>query len=355
MPRARERRTTRFCRAYERIDDFRAKLLGFLPLVSGTGLLLLLGHTGLDGRAQDNWELLTFAGLFGAIVTLGLLLYEQRGIQQCIRLTTIGKALESKLRVHGRFSRWPHSLRRFINEPAASGFIYSSVIASWVFVAITTKSNPVAVAAAVTIWVICFLATRAFYWWVTWGEEIARGGRPTYQVWSYRCFAHLVTRRIIVPWPATPSEIDPKWLNDRFGDHKLSSVTFDFLGRNLTPDRLSSAWDATSDMSAGSRHMIRRNLLGIALALVRTIGRGCSARERSQNLSEILGASDLSDTVLEDLELESFDFGGWNFLGCDGRGLTSPAAPLQALISMVDWQPPRSSHHRVSLTRPSVA
>jgi hypothetical protein len=30
------------CRSYERIDDFRAKLLGFLPLVSGVGLFLLL-------------------------------------------------------------------------------------------------------------------------------------------------------------------------------------------------------------------------------------------------------------------------------------------------------------------------
>jgi hypothetical protein len=33
---------TEVCQSYERIDDFRAKLLGFLPLVSGTGLFLLL-------------------------------------------------------------------------------------------------------------------------------------------------------------------------------------------------------------------------------------------------------------------------------------------------------------------------
>jgi hypothetical protein len=309
------------CRAYERIDDFRAKLLGFLPAVSGAGLFLLLRNTGLGGRARGKWELLTFGGSFGAIVTLGLLLYEQRGIQQCIRLTTIGSALESKLCVRGRFSRWPHSVRRFINEPTASGFIYSSVIASWVFIAITSESNPAAVAAAVTIWVICFLGTRGFYWWVTWGEEIARGKRPTYNVWSYRCFSQLVTRRIIVPWPVTPSEIDLKWLRNRFGDHKLSSVTFDFLAtKKLSPDRLRSAWEATSDISGGRRPMIRRNLLGIALALVEITGRGCSRRERSQKLSEALGGTDLSQTVLEDLELESFDFGGWNFLGCDGRG-----------------------------------
>ena len=34
------------CRAYERIDDFRAKLLGFLPLVSGGVIAALLSGAG---------------------------------------------------------------------------------------------------------------------------------------------------------------------------------------------------------------------------------------------------------------------------------------------------------------------
>jgi hypothetical protein len=35
------------CTSYHAIDDFRAKLLGFLPLVTGGGLVLL------SGRAED--------------------------------------------------------------------------------------------------------------------------------------------------------------------------------------------------------------------------------------------------------------------------------------------------------------
>ena len=188
------------------------------------------------GRAQDNWKLLTFAGSFGTIITLGLLLYEQRGIQYCIRLTTIGMSLESEIGVRGRFKRWPHSVRRFVNEPAASGFIYSSVIAAWVFVAITSTSDLAAVIAAVTVGLACFLATRGFYWWVTWGEEIARAGRPTRKVWSYRLYAKLVARRIIDPWQV--SSEDWEWLGDRFGDRKLSPVTFDVLAENIKAGNL---------------------------------------------------------------------------------------------------------------------
>jgi hypothetical protein len=74
------------CRSYERIDDFRAKLLSLLPIVSGTGLFLLLRETGLGEAATDSRSLLTFSGSFGAVITLGLLFYELRGIQRCVRL-----------------------------------------------------------------------------------------------------------------------------------------------------------------------------------------------------------------------------------------------------------------------------
>jgi hypothetical protein len=113
--------------------------------------------------------LLTFAGTFGTIATVGLLFYEERGIQYCTRLTTVARELESKLGVHGRFASWPHSVRRFVNEPTASGLIYSSTVAAWVFVA-ASRMPIVALIAAAIVGLACFLATRAFYWWVTWGE-----------------------------------------------------------------------------------------------------------------------------------------------------------------------------------------
>jgi hypothetical protein len=39
------------CMSYRAIDDFRTKLLGFLPLVTGGGLLLLTGKA--DGFARE--------------------------------------------------------------------------------------------------------------------------------------------------------------------------------------------------------------------------------------------------------------------------------------------------------------
>jgi hypothetical protein len=185
------------CRAYERIDDFRAKLLGALPVVSGVGLFVLLGNGGVAAAGSDNWKFLTFAGSFGTMVTIGLLLYEQRGIQYCIRLTTVAQQLESKLGVRGRFTSWPHSMRRLINEPTASGIIYSSVVAAWVFVAIS-KVALAGLFAALLSGSICFFATRAFYWWVTLGEEIARGEGPTQNIW-YRRFAGHIDRRVVKP------------------------------------------------------------------------------------------------------------------------------------------------------------
>jgi hypothetical protein len=260
------------CRAYERIDDFRAKLLGVLPVVSGAGLFLLLGNTGVGAAVGSNWKFLTFAGTFGTIATVGLLFYEQRGIQYCTRLTTVAQELESKLGVRGRFTSWPHSLRRFVNEPTASGLIYSSMVAAWVFVAVSRVPVAALVAAAIS-GLACFLATRAFYWWVTWDEEIARGERPTLNTWSYRRFARRINRRIVEPWPTTPGKDQAKWLGDRLGDHELSSVTRDFLAERLGEEKLRIARQTISDVSEDRRPTTRRNLEEIAAVAERRQGR----------------------------------------------------------------------------------
>ena len=40
------------CKSYLAVDDFRAKLLGFLPLVSGTGIFFLLNETFTDATKR---------------------------------------------------------------------------------------------------------------------------------------------------------------------------------------------------------------------------------------------------------------------------------------------------------------
>src|SRR5688500_3097203 len=76
------------CDSHAKITDFRSKLLGFLPLASGAGGLILLA----DDRI--NRDYLTAIGLYGLAVTLGLFLYELRGIQTCLRLREQAAALE---------------------------------------------------------------------------------------------------------------------------------------------------------------------------------------------------------------------------------------------------------------------
>src|ERR1051326_5748481 len=65
------------CKSYQAIVDFRAKLLGFLPLASGAGFFALLGN-GKDPVPYYAWV----AGLFGFAITLGLFFYELRGLQR---------------------------------------------------------------------------------------------------------------------------------------------------------------------------------------------------------------------------------------------------------------------------------
>lgn len=151
------------CRSYERIDDFRAKLLGFLPFVSGAGFFFLLGKadTGLGNGGQA--ELLIPAGIFGFVVTVGLVFYELRGIQRCIRLANVGDALESRMKLEGRFRQWPLSVRRFINEPIADAFIYSGVLSAWTFLAILPASFLVAIALAGGVLGVSFAAIWRFY------------------------------------------------------------------------------------------------------------------------------------------------------------------------------------------------
>src|SRR5918911_3750533 len=78
------------CKSYQSIVDFRAKLLGFLPLASGASFYALLGG-GKDPVPYYAWV----AGLFGFLITLGLFFYELRGLQRAAALERSGRHLES--------------------------------------------------------------------------------------------------------------------------------------------------------------------------------------------------------------------------------------------------------------------
>jgi len=140
------------CESYHKIDDFRAKLLGFLPLASGAGIFLLLNSalTG-EGTAPDAIKYLVPIGVFGIVVTLGLFFYELYGIMKCGRLIDAGRNLEEALRWegYGQFSTRPDvypNPKRFpqINEPFAAGIVYPAVLGAWTYLALFGGGRSVA-------------------------------------------------------------------------------------------------------------------------------------------------------------------------------------------------------------------
>lgn len=129
---------TELCNSYRAIDEFRTKLLGFLPLATGAGLFLLV--TDKD-KIDSVQQFLRPIGYFGFIITLGLFFYEIYGIKKCGRLIRVGKYLEEKkLRIDGQFKSRPREVAGLINEPFAAGIIYPAVLAAWIFLALVSTS-----------------------------------------------------------------------------------------------------------------------------------------------------------------------------------------------------------------------
>lgn len=122
------------CTSYRAIDDFRAKLLGFLPLATGTGIFLLVTDEAKMKFVQAYfWPI----GVFGIVITLGLFLYELYGVKKCTALICAGRQLEEDLSVKdGQFKKRPLGVLGLINEPFAAGVIYPAVLAAWTFLAL---------------------------------------------------------------------------------------------------------------------------------------------------------------------------------------------------------------------------
>jgi hypothetical protein len=120
------------CKSYQAIVDFRAKLLGFLPLASGAGFFALLGQ-GKDPVPYYAWV----AGLFGFAITLGLFFYELRGLQRASALEHTGRELEAALGLaNAQFSVEPSArLHGFLSPRGAAWLIYPAVLAGWAYIA----------------------------------------------------------------------------------------------------------------------------------------------------------------------------------------------------------------------------
>jgi hypothetical protein len=124
------------CTSYRAIDDFRAKLLGFLPLATGTGIFLLFDNLDVQNLAPQTKSFLVAVGAFGFFITLGLFFYEIYGIKKCHALIKAGQDMEDMLHLYGQFKGRPRNVAHLINEPFAAGVIYPTVLAAWTFLAL---------------------------------------------------------------------------------------------------------------------------------------------------------------------------------------------------------------------------
>jgi quinol monooxygenase YgiN len=130
------------CRSHHAISDFRARLLALLPLATGAGAFVLFKDSGLQSWSRP-------IGIVGAIVTLGLFLYELRQVRECVQLRLQGAVLEDDLGVPdhcGPFRDNPsYGLRGLVTAEYAGWVVYGAVIASWLYIGLSEGSDgPVA-------------------------------------------------------------------------------------------------------------------------------------------------------------------------------------------------------------------
>ncbi len=132
------------CKSYHAIDDFRMKLLGFLPLASLVSVFLLKADVLVASPATSvSQELIAFGAIFAALLTVALFSYELRGIKRCHNLIREGLHLERQLGIgHGQFhvcTREHNDQGRItsaLNAKFAACTIYSLVFAAWLFIAL---------------------------------------------------------------------------------------------------------------------------------------------------------------------------------------------------------------------------
>jgi hypothetical protein len=147
------------CDSYRAVDDIRMKLLSLLPLATGAGILVLSD----GGKTTPTTGVSAAVGVFGLVVTTGLLSYELHGIKKCAALIDAGKLIERRLQINGQFTRRPHEVAGFIDEPFAASIIYPAALAGWSFFALLGAPRWVGfvvaalifiLAASVSVWLI---------------------------------------------------------------------------------------------------------------------------------------------------------------------------------------------------------
>lgn len=120
------------CNGWRTLTNVRFKLLGLLPLVSGTVLITLLSTKDNSYRLDWHWQVVV--GMFGLVVTLGLLIYEKRNSSLYNDLIGRGRQIENELGVHTGHFRGRPKAGKIIKHSAGLNTIYTGSVAAWIII-----------------------------------------------------------------------------------------------------------------------------------------------------------------------------------------------------------------------------
>jgi hypothetical protein len=191
------------CRTYHAIDDFRTKLLGFLPVATGVGVTLLSGKDVVAG--PDGVGYLP-VGLFGLVITAGLFAFEIFGVTKCHAVIVAGQDLETALDLpQGQFRTRPASAWGLVNEPFAGAIIYPAAMAAWSFFAARDAWPWLQALIPTAVFILGFVGTCAY------GARLTMYGPPEQPGRIARMVQRLATRRPPAG-PQTPDSPPPQHL-----------------------------------------------------------------------------------------------------------------------------------------------
>jgi hypothetical protein len=124
--------------SYNAVRDMRTKLLAFLPLVS-SGIFLLLTKFEPDVHP----EYLLGIGIYGALIALGLSIYDFGNTRQLASIIAYGAHLEKGMKIAkgpftGRHERTISRkiLYRLTSSASAALLVYASTVVAWIGVAV---------------------------------------------------------------------------------------------------------------------------------------------------------------------------------------------------------------------------
>lgn len=120
------------CNGWRTLTNVRFKLLGLLPLISGTVLITLLSTRDSSYRLDGHWQVVV--GMFGLVVTLGLLIYEKRNSSLYNDLIGRGRQIENELGVHTGHFRGRPEAGKIIKHSAGLNTIYTGTVVVWIII-----------------------------------------------------------------------------------------------------------------------------------------------------------------------------------------------------------------------------